>query len=110
GWVQATSGTTGLTGFFLNGNSGITDLDGSGSTAPASETILPLIAEDSVTRTEITVVNGNPEIASVTLTLYSGDGTVLTSKNVTLPSRALIRQTLETLFGSGSLSNASHVK
>ena len=110
GWVQATSGTAGLTGFFLNGNSAVTDLDGSGSTVPASETILPLIAEDTVTRTEITVVNVNPEAASVTLTLYAADGTVLTSKTVVLAARALIRQTVGTLFGAVDLSNVSHVK
>src|SRR5690348_16818594 len=32
GWVQATSNTSGLTGFFLNGNSALTDLDGAEST------------------------------------------------------------------------------
>src|SRR5262245_26529584 len=31
GWVQATSSATGLTGFFLNGNNALTDLDGAGS-------------------------------------------------------------------------------
>jgi hypothetical protein len=110
GWVQATSGTSGLTGFFLNGNGAVTDLDGAGSMAPAADTILPLIAEDNVTRTEITVVNANPETASVTLTLYATDGTALASKTVTLAARGLIRQTAGTLFGSINFTDASHVK
>src|SRR5436190_2543610 len=110
GWVQATSGTSGLTGFFLNGNSAITDLDGAGSMAPAADTILPLVSEDAVTRSEITVVNANPEAASVTLTLYAADGTTLASKTVTIGARALIRQTAGTLFGAVNFISASHVR
>jgi len=87
GWVQATSATSGLTGFALNGNSGLTDLDGVGSPLPASESLLPLVAEYSVTKTEITVVNANNEAASVTLSLYSTGGGSLASKTVSVPSR-----------------------
>src|SRR5205823_84821 len=69
GWVQATSSSSGLTGFFLNGNGALTDLDGSGAIDPAAEFVLPFAAEDSVTKTELTIVNVNAEPASATLTL-----------------------------------------
>src|SRR5579863_6536755 len=59
GWVEATSSTKGLTGFFLNGNGALTDLDGAGAVAAAAEFVLPFASEDAVAATEITVVNVN---------------------------------------------------
>ncbi|HEY2382741.1 MAG TPA: hypothetical protein VGK48_16320, partial [Terriglobia bacterium] len=41
GWIQATSSTAGLTGFFLNGNTALTDLDGAGAITPAAQFTLP---------------------------------------------------------------------
>ena len=41
GWVQAVSGTPGLTGFFLNGNWALTDLDGAGAINATAEFVLP---------------------------------------------------------------------
>src|SRR5262249_7967393 len=63
GWVQVTSSAKGLTGFFLNGNSALTDLDGAGATDAVSEFVLPFASEDSITKTEISVVNVNGDPA-----------------------------------------------
>jgi hypothetical protein len=110
GWVQATSTATGLTGFFINGNNANTDLDGAGSVRPSADVTLPLMAEDAVTRTEVSVLNGNAESTSVTLTLYANDGSVISSKNATLPARGLMRQTLLSIFGAIDFSAASHLR
>jgi YVTN family beta-propeller protein len=109
GWVQATSSTTGLTGFFLNGNNVLTDLDGAGAVAPIAQFVLPFASEDSAAQTEITIVNVNADAAAPTLTLYGFDGSVIATKTLTLPPHGLLRQTLTLLFGAIDLSNASHV-
>lgn len=109
GWIQGTSSTSGLTGFFLNGNFAETDLDGAGAVAPVAQFVLPFAAEDSVAATEITIVNANASAASPTLTLYAFDGSVAATKTLSLPANSLVRQTLTGLFGQIDLSNASHV-
>ncbi|MBI4474798.1 MAG: hypothetical protein HY646_19155, partial [Acidobacteria bacterium] len=110
GWVQATSSTRGVTGFFLNGNNALTDLDGAGSVEATADLVLALAAEDATTVTEITIVNPNAEPANATLTLYASDGRSLGTRDLNLPGRGLVRQTLRTLFANQSLSAASHVK
>jgi len=110
GWVQASSSTKGLTGFFLNGNTSLTDLDGAGAVDPTAEFILPLAAEDSTAKTEITILNVNADPATATLTLYGADGSVLSSKGMNLPARGLMRQTLSTTYTDADLTKASHVR
>ncbi|HLH29934.1 MAG TPA: IPT/TIG domain-containing protein, partial [Terriglobia bacterium] len=109
GWIQATSSTTGLVGFFLNANNTITDLDGAGAGIASAEFTLPLASEDGQSKTELTIVNPNSETSAVNLTLYAVDGSVLATKDLTIAGRGLIRQTLQPIFGSIDLTNASHV-
>jgi len=110
GWVQASSATPGLTGFAINGNTTLTDLDGAGSTTPGVDVILPLAAEDAAVRTEVTILNVNPEPATATITLYSINGSSMATKDVSLPPRGLTRQTLATLLGLGDFNGASHLR
>src|SRR5262245_18966758 len=44
GWVQATSSTTGLQGFWLNYNGALTFLDGAETASTATDQIVPLVA------------------------------------------------------------------
>ena len=110
GWIEAASATSGLTGFFLNGNSALSDLDGAAVGAPLSEFLFPLVSEDGIGVTEISVVNPSPELASATATLFSGDGSILGSAPLVVPARGLLRQTLTDVFESIDLSQASHVR
>jgi len=110
GWAQASSVTPGLTGFAINGNTSLTDLDGAGSTTPAVDVILPLAAEDAAVRTEVTILNVNSEPATATITLYSINGGNMATKDVSLPPRGLTRQTLATLLGPGDFNGASHMR
>ena len=109
GWVQATSVSGGLTGFFLNANPALTDLDGALALAPGLEFVLPFAAEDATQKTELPVVNPGNETATATLTLYGSDGSVLGTGTVTLPAKTLTRQTLAAVFPGASLETASHV-
>jgi YVTN family beta-propeller protein len=110
GWVQATSSSSGLTGFFLNGNTALTDLDGAGSVTPAGEFILPFASEDSVAKTEVTLVNVNSDPATATLTLYGDDGTSAGTKDIAFAGRGFIRQTLSVLFPNTNLSGVTHIR
>ena len=109
GWVQATSASGGLTGFFLNANPAVTDLDGAVALAAGVEFVLPFAAEDATAKTELTVVNPGDETATATLTLYGSDGSVLETVTVTLPAKTLTRQTLGVVFPGAELETASHV-
>jgi YVTN family beta-propeller protein len=110
GWVQATSSTKGLAGFFLNGTTNQTDLDGAGAVDPSAEFILPFASEDATGKTEITILNVNADPATATLTLYGPGGAVLASQAVSLPARGLMRQTLSGIFANTDLTTASHVR
>ena len=94
GWVQATSVSRGLTGFFLNANPAVTDLDGAVALAAAVDFVLPFAAEDATEKTELTVVNPGDETATATLTL---------------PAKTLTRQTLGVVFPGAELQTASYV-
>jgi len=109
GWVQATSATTGLTGYFLNGNPAETDLDGAATIQPSASFVLPFANENATAVTEVTLVNVNAESAQATLTLFDPTGASLATTSDTLPGLGVLRQTLTTLFGAGDYSNASHV-
>ncbi len=109
GWVQATSATSGLTGFFLNANPAVTDLDGAIALSAEVEYVLPFAVEDATAKTEVTVVNPGEEAATATLTLYGMDGSQLGTVSVSLEAKSLLRQTLTGLFAEADLSSASHV-
>ena len=109
GWVQATSASGGLTGFFLNANPALTDLDGALALSAGVKFVLPFAAEDATEKTELTVVNPGDESATATLTLYGSDGSVLGTGTVTLPAKTLTRQTLAGVFPEAELQTASHV-
>ncbi len=110
GWVQATSQQSGVVGFFLNGTPSVNDLDGAEASQGSAELTLPVAAEDDTIRTEVTLVNTNSEPSAVTVTLYASDGTVISTKNLTMGGHGLVRQTLSVLFSGSSLQNASHVQ
>ena len=110
GWVEAASATSGLTGFFLNGNSALTDLDGAAVAEPLTEFLFPLVSEDGIGATELSLVNPSPELANASATLFARDGSTLGSASLVVPSRGLLRQTLTDVFESIDLSEASHVR
>ena len=109
GWMQATLAASGLTGFFLNANPEVTDLDGALALEGGVEFVLPFAVGDGTAQTEITVVNVGEEAATATLTLYGLDGITLGSATVESEAKALTRQTLAGLFETADLTSASHV-
>src|SRR5499433_1149753 len=73
GWVQVTSTTSGLTGFYLYGDFA-TRLEGSDSAPNLNEQIVPVIREDQMNKTELVIVNPGPASSTVTGRLYNANG------------------------------------
>src|SRR5262245_34989757 len=106
GWVQATSATPGLQGFWLGGDF-LTFADGADAAAAATDIIFPVVTAV----TEINVVNPGTSAIDVTLRLLSSDGVEIGS----LPARSLaghgfLQGQIASLFSQSNVSQASHVR
>ena len=78
GWVQVTSPTAGLTGFYLSGDFATT-LEGSDSAPALTNQILPVIRDDQSTKTELVIVNPGSLPGSASITLYNAAGQAVSS-------------------------------
>jgi hypothetical protein len=73
GWVQVTSPTTGLTGFYLEGDFS-SSLEGSDSAAALSTQIVPVIRDDTSNKTELDILNPGTAPGTVAVTLFNASG------------------------------------
>lgn len=73
GWVQVTSPTPGLGGFYLLGDF-TTTLEGSESAAALSTQVVPVIRDDQTNKTELVVLNPGSTNSTVTITLFNARG------------------------------------
>src|SRR5215813_13320099 len=106
GWIQVTSTTSGLTGFYLYGDFA-TRLEGSDSAPNLNEQILPVIREDQMNKTELVIVNPGPGPSTVTGRVYNANGEQVGS----IPSQVIqghaalrLRSPALNSTGAGSLS------
>ena len=106
GWVQVTSPTTGLQGFWFGGdfaNFG----DGSEPAASASELVLPMITPSS----ELHVVNTSSTDVTVIMDLLNGDGFDLDRP---FPQRiranGFFQANIADIFRKADLSQATHMR
>src|SRR3989442_218552 len=70
GWVQATSTTAGLQGFWLNYDGAVTYIDGAEAATAAVDQIVPLVAGS----TELNIANPGTASNSITIPLFGEDG------------------------------------
>src|SRR6185436_16655208 len=73
GWVQVTSTTSGLTGFYLSGDFATT-LEGSESAPALSTQVVPVIRDDQSTKTELVILNPGLVNSTVSVTLFNFRG------------------------------------
>src|SRR5207244_551172 len=78
GWVQATSTSAGLQGFWLGGDFA-TYTDGGAAAASATSQVFPLVAG----QTEINVANPRSVATTLTFKIYGADGTSTLAPAVT---------------------------
>ncbi len=73
GWVQVTSSTTGLTGYYLSGDFA-TSLDGSDSAPALTNQIVPVIRDDQTNKTELVILNPGNASGTISVTLFNSSG------------------------------------
>ena len=105
GWIQLTSNTTGLQGFWLGGDF-TTFTDGAEAAKAANDLVFSLVASD----TEINIANTVDTPVTVTISLRQGDGTELGSAAETIAGMGVFQAAASTLFPGIDLTLATHVR
>ncbi len=105
GWVQVTSPSTGLRGFFLTGD--FTNFtDGADPARSASDLVLPIVTPEM----QVDVVNTASQATNVSIALRSAAGAVLASSNEPINGRGFFTSDLAALFPAADLDVATHVE
>src|SRR3989441_1445751 len=73
GWVQVTSPTSGLAGYYFSGDF-VTTLEGAESSIPLTTQVVPVIRDDATNKTELVIVNPGTTNSTVTVTLFNARG------------------------------------
>ena len=110
GWVQVTSPTTGLQGFWINYDTALTQyLDGAASADAYAEQVIPLVAG----QTELNVANPNASAATPTIRVYGEAGTELASSVApTIAANGVFQGQIATMFSlsAATMATARYVK
>ena len=106
GWVQATSSTSGLQGFWIGGDFS-TFTDGADGAVPAADQVLPLVAQ----QTEINIANPNSSAISVTIHLRESNGVELsTPVTATIPGFGVFQSTASATFPGATFTEPKHIR
>ena len=107
GWVQATSSTTGLQGFWLNYNGALTFLDGAEAAGTATDQAIPLVAGT----TELNVANPNGSANSVTLRIFGEAGTELAGASTqNISANGVFQGNVAAIFPGAVIANARYLR
>ncbi len=102
-WVEVTSTTSGLAGFYIEGDSSITFQYGGDLGTFGTDLYLPAVENSGTTATEISLVNAdtsdNGGDASVTVDFLRADGTKVDSRNVVIAKAASLQGPLASIPG-----------
>jgi hypothetical protein len=103
-WMEVTSTTDGLTGFYLEGDSAITFQYGGDLGTSGTDLYLPAVENAGTTVTEISLVNADTSSmgapANVTIDFVKADGTkAADSRSVTIPKAGAIQGSLSSIPG-----------
>ena len=106
GWVQVTSATTGIQGFWFAGDL-VTFGDGAEPATSASELVLPVIAPSS----EIHIANTGTVPETIVMDLLSGDGLDVDERFVQqIPPRGFFKANTAAIFPKADLTQATHMR
>ena len=106
GWVQVTSQTSGLTGFYFSGDF-VTSLEGSDSAPALSSQVVPVIRDDQINKTELVILNPGTANTTVSVTLFNARGEQAGAvPSQVIPARGALRLSPSVLnaAGAGTLS------
>jgi hypothetical protein len=108
GWVQATSATDNLTGFFLLLNGAVTSMDGADLPVSAKGLTFQLVRTGGGYTTEVDLVNPSATAATVQVQLYRSGGATIT-KTLSIAAKGMARSDAATLFGVTETSTAAYL-
>jgi hypothetical protein len=95
GWIQITSSSSGLQGFWVNYDSALTYLDGAAAAVPAINVTVPLVAGN----TEVNIANPNSTAAVVSIELIGSNGKPLVATvTETIPANGVFHADAFALF------------
>jgi hypothetical protein len=106
GWIQATSASSGLLGFYTSGDVSST-LEGSEASLAYTSQLIPVIREDQNNSTELVVLNPGTAPGNVTITIFNPRGEEVGNAVRGLSPHAAVRlpvSGLITSFATGNLS------
>jgi hypothetical protein len=104
GWVQATSGSTGLQGLWFGGDFvNLTRGDGAISARPSTDQVFPYIPP---ALSELNIANPNTSPITVTLKGFDDAGAGVGQSNLIIPPRAIMQVDIRTIVQSGTLAYA----
>ena len=106
GWVQATSDTPNLRGFWLGGD-WVNTTDGTETAASASQLVLPLVTA----QTEIDLVNTTQSSEAILIRLYGSEGQEIAEPHIdALSPFGFYKARAATIFSTADLTQATHAK
>jgi hypothetical protein len=108
-WFQATTEADGLSGFFLFLNGTVTEFDGADTPVAAESIVFNRIGVDSVTSTELNIVNPGSAPASLVLELVSS-GSTSVQKQSSLSAKGVAQLDVATFFDVSEISSDSFIK
>ncbi len=98
-WLEVTSATDGLTGFFLEGNDALDFMDGGTLAENGTDLMLPIVENTGGSTTEISIVNPDPaDLAQVVIDFIRSDGSIVSSQSTSIPKRGAIQGPLAGFF------------
>jgi len=108
-WFQATTEADELSGFFLFLNGTVTEFDGADTPVAAESIVFNRIGVDSVTSTELNIVNPGIAPASLVLELVSS-GSTSVQKQSSLSAKGVAQLDVATFFDVSEISSDSFIK
>ena len=100
-WVEVTSATSGLAGFYIEGDSNITFQCGGDLGTFGTDLYLPAVENAGTTVTEISLVNADTSLnggdANITVDFLRADGTNVASKSVVIKQAASLQGPLASI-------------
>jgi hypothetical protein len=109
-WMEVTSTTDGLTGFFLEGDDSSQSLDGSDLSGSGADLLIPYVQNSGELTTELSLVNPDGSASvDVTIDFLNADGETMWSRTTTLAAHVALQGPISSLF-SGSYANVSSVR
>ncbi len=106
GWIQASSASNGLTGFYFNGDYAET-LEGDEAASEYLNQVIPMVRETQTTHTDLMIANPTALPANVTITFNNAKGDRAGTSSLNLPAHGASRTRATFADASTALINSS---